>query len=66
MDWEYIEDENDDGSKACVSCKHRCLKKRVVNGEEYTNDFCDIDGHFISYVDCWTRTCKYHRLREKG
>lgn len=61
-DWEYIEDENDDGSKTCVSCEHYS----VDMDNDRSPNYCDVDGHYVGYVDCWTRTCKHHRLRKES
>lgn len=60
MNVEFLEEDND--AKACISCEHRWLKKRVVNGEDHSYDFCEIDNHYIGYVECWTQTCEHHKL----
>ena len=55
VETEFMEEDNPD--KACISCDHFLYNSDDQGGY----NFCDIDNHYIGYVDAWTVTCKHHR-----
>ena len=46
-----------ENGKVCCNCRH-CIRKR---DEEtlYTRCHCEVDGHYIGYVECHEGVCKY-------
>lgn len=60
----YDDDENHD-DKACISCIHRHAIPRSPKEWYVTDNYCDIDNHYIGfYAALWETTCKHHELEK--
>lgn len=50
--------END---KVCCNCRHNIRTGEIINIECH----CDLDNHYIGYIDCMEHCCK-HWSRERA
>ncbi len=43
--------------ECCCSCKHNIRKKNELD-ENYTYCECEIDKHYIGYIQCFENVCE--------
>jgi hypothetical protein len=48
-------------ARVCCSCRHN---KRIPNGTDMQCK-CDIDGHYIGYIECFDCWCRRWQRREE-
>ena len=49
-------DACDKASRVCCNCRHNI---RTRKDEAHTECNCDIDGHYIGYVECMSGWCRH-------
>ena len=51
-----------ENGKVCCNCRHNISK---LKEPYYVVCHCDIDNHYISYIECMTGWCR-HWSKDKG
>ena len=55
--------------RCCCNCKHCERVKEMVGKHETINTYCDLDNHYIGYVECFDGWCrrwaKSHKFDEE-
>lgn len=52
---EYFDKTPIEKQRVCCNCR----RNKRVEEKGHTNCYCEIDGHYIGYVECFECWCKY-------
>ena len=56
---------SEENGKVCCNCRHNIRKREVMFQETFINCYCDIDNHYIGYIECMEDWCR-HWAKERG
>lgn len=48
-----------ENGKVCCNCRHCIRQWDDKKHSEWCHTYCDIDQHYIGYVECHTGWCKH-------
>lgn len=52
---------SEENGKVCCNCRHNIRKPKKT----YVENYCEIDGHYIVYIECFEGWCRHWASDEK-